>query len=127
MHIIGKDSFVFWVQACSDAHLSLATIPGQFETLAYEVVIGEFVSYTDQGKCQKSSTLEIVVRQKPQKKKREKNIIIFLFSMCFHTCMICRHCAKNLDWSNCTQEGLALSFAVLVFLLLFHFCLFCGR
>ena len=41
VHTIGHESLVFWVQACNDVHLSLATIPGQYETLAYEVVIGK--------------------------------------------------------------------------------------
>ena len=41
IHAIGVETFTFWVQACNDAHLSLATIPGQPDTLAYEVVIGK--------------------------------------------------------------------------------------
>ena len=41
IHTIGTESFSFWVQACNDVHLALATIPGQFNTLAYEVVIGK--------------------------------------------------------------------------------------
>ncbi len=41
VHTLGRESLVFWVQTCNDAHLSLATVPGWFDNYAYEVVIGE--------------------------------------------------------------------------------------
>ena len=36
----GGESFTFTVKACNDAHLVMTSIPGDYQTDVYEVVIG---------------------------------------------------------------------------------------
>ena len=38
--VVGKTYFLFEVQACSDAHLAMAAIPHNSQTVSYEIVIG---------------------------------------------------------------------------------------
>ena len=40
LDVVGKASFEFQIQACSDVHLALARIPGEAAVQSYEVVIG---------------------------------------------------------------------------------------
>ena len=40
--VMGHNFLIFSVQACSDAHLALSTIPGNTKVLTYEIVIGAF-------------------------------------------------------------------------------------